>query len=294
MIPALPPDTLPRASIVIAVHNRADDLLECLDSLSMQPLEAFGVEVIVVDDASTDRVMEQIAARHPGVRLLRHAENRGPAASRNAGSREARGGLILYLDSDGVAAPGWLEAMMARHDGDTVLLGCPVDYHGGRVQGTPRRATFLGKSLRCAPHRANTGPSCNLAVPRACFDALGGFDEEIPYYFEDSDLCIRARKAGFRFAYVEQAVFRHKGNEIKKGAAIRMQERNSTYAMLKAYARAPAARFAFSVANAAWLLGRIFLWTLRGRVGEARLLWAGWRQAYRDFRHIRRDSRVSQ
>ena len=284
MIHPLPHATACVASVVIAMHNRRDDVLACLDSLAAEPQTERRVEVVVVDDASTDGVADAIAARHPGVRLLRQEHNIGPAAARNLGSLAARGGLLLYLDSDGVVTPGWLGAMLAAHDGSTVLLGCAVGYEGGRVQGLPRRATFLGKSLKCAPHRANTGPSCNLAIPRACFDALDGFDEEIPYYFEDSDLCIRARRAGFRFAYLPNAVFRHKGNEFKKGEAIRLQEQHSTYAMLKAYRGNAPLRAVFTLANATWLFCRLALWTIQGRRQDAARLWRGWREAYARFR----------
>lgn len=274
------------AVVVIAVHNRRSDVLGCLASLHREPLAAQRVAVVVVDDASTDGVAQAIAAAYPEVRVLRLEENVGPAAARNLGYRQVEAPLVLYLDSDGEVSPGWLDAMLGAHDGETVLLGCAVDFEGGRVQGLPRRATFLGKSLRCAPHRANTGPSCNLGVPRACLDAIGGFDEEIPYYFEDSDLCIRARKAGFRFRYLPHALFRHKGDERKKGEAIRMQEHNSTYAMLKAYRTQPLLRCAFTIANGVWLGLRLGLWTVQGRREDAARLYAGWRTAYTRFKTL--------
>jgi len=275
------------AVVVIAVHNRRDDVLACLAALHGEPLSARRVAVVVVDDASTDGAGEAIAAGYPEVRVLRLEQNVGPAAARNLGYRLVEAPLVLFLDSDGEVSPGWLDAMLAAHDGETVLLGCAVDFVGGRVQGLPRRATFLGKSLRCAPDRANTGPSCNLGVPRACLDVIGGFDEEIPYYFEDSDLCIRARKAGFRFRYLPHAVFRHKGDERKKGDAIRMQEHNSTYAMLKAYRQQPVLRWAFTVANGLWVAIRMGLWTAQGRREDVARLYAGWRTAYARYRALR-------
>lgn len=284
--PAIPPPPC-RASVIIAVRNRRDDLLECLHALARQPLEEMSTEVIVVDDASDDGTAAALAefsrTVHP-VRVISLEQPAGPSAARNEGARHASGGVFLFLDSDGVVTPGWLEAMLSRDDGNTVLLGCAVDYVGGAVQGLPRRATFLGKSLRCKAHRATTGPSCNLGVPRKCFETLGGFDEDIPYYFEDSDLCIRARKAGAHFAYIPAAVFRHKGSPRKKGDAIRMQEHNSTFAMLKAYRGQPLMLALFSVANAAWMLARLCLWTVQGRRQEAALLWRGWWSANQRFR----------
>lgn len=272
------------ASIIIATHNRCNDLLECLGSLEKDLQQRQDVEVIVVDDASNDDTSKEVEEQYPWVKVIRMETQQFASAARNAGARAAKGSLLLFLDSDGLVEPGWLETMLAADNGDTVLLGCPVDYEGGRVQGTPRRATFLGKSLRCRPERADTGPSCNLGVPRKCFDVIGGFDEELPYYFEDSDLCIRARKAGFTFRYLPDAVFRHKGNERKKGDAVRMQERNSVYAMLKAYHTSPLQRAVFSIFNGVWLVVRVVGWSMQGRGGEVQLLLRGWREGYTAYR----------
>ena len=277
-----------RASIIIPSYNRCADLCECLDALRPELLDQYGVEVIVIDDGSSDGAVERIRQGYPHVRLIANEENLGPARSRNMAGRAARGALLLFLDSDGVVEEGWLEEMLAHDDGETVLLGCAVDYEGGRVQRLPRRATFIGKSLRCPPRWANTGPSCNLGVPRARFESLGGFDEELRHYFEDSDLCIRARKAGARFKYLANAVFRHKGADRLQGAAIHKQEHNSTYAMLKAYEGRPLLIAAFSLANGLWLFLRLFAWLMDARLEDCGRLWRGWTTAYARYWRRRR------
>ena len=76
---------------------------------------------------------------------------------------------------------------------------------------------------------------------------------------------------------------RHKGDTGKHGDEIRMQEHNSTYAMLKFYANAPARRATFTVCNALWMALRWTLWTFTGRGGDAKLLRQGWVTAYRRF-----------
>lgn len=272
-----------RASIVIATHDRRADLAECLESVRLQLLPEYDVEIVVIDDASSDDTPAMVRERFPEVRFIVNEENKGPAYSRNVASRAARGRLLIYLDSDGAVTPGWLDAMLAADDGHTVLLGCAVDYASGRVQRLPRRATFIGKSLQCRPERANTGPSCNLGVPRACFDRLNGFDEEIPHYFEDSDLCIRAGRAGFGFRYLPEAVFRHKGCDIAQGEAIAKQEHNSTYAMLKAYRGRWFHLAAFTALNGAWVAIRLVQWSLSGRIKDCARLWRGWSSAYRRY-----------
>ncbi|MFP4502991.1 MAG: glycosyltransferase family 2 protein [Candidatus Hydrogenedentota bacterium] len=279
-------------SIIIPAHNRRDDLAECLGAMPWDQFADRHVEVIVVDDASADGTAAMVHRDFPDAHVIALEDNAGPARARNRGAKEARGNLLWFLDSDGAITPGWLDAVLAADGGHTVLLGCVVDYEGGRVQRVPRRATFLGKSLRCRPHRANTGPSCNLGVPRACFDALGGFDEELPYYFEDSDFCIRARKAGYSFRYLPNAVFRHKGSSIIRGNAITPQERNSTYAMLRAYHGHPLRRIAFTLANGLWLVTRIVTWGLRGRFRDVQRVVSGWRQGYQAYTHWRKRGRT--
>jgi GT2 family glycosyltransferase len=238
------------------------------------------VEVIVIDDASTDGTPAAVRDGFPEVRLLVNADNTGPARARNIAARAASGRLLLFLDSDGAVAPAWLDVMLAADDGETVLLGRTVDYGDGRLQQGPRRATFIGKSLPCRPERANTGGAGNLGVPRACFDTLQGFDEDIPLYFEDSDFCIRARKAGFRFRYLDGAVFRHKGSGLRHGEGITRQEHNSTYAMLKAYRGKPLHLALFTLLNGLWLILRLATWGLAGRPADAKRLWRGWTSAY--------------
>jgi GT2 family glycosyltransferase len=261
-----------------------------LASLERAGVDAPAWEILVVDDASTDDTTARLAVDFPQVRVLRADSRQGPAAARNRGAAAARGAWLVFLDADGEVADTWAHAVCEAQEDDTLLLGNVVDFDSGRVQSVPRRATFIGKSLPAAPHRANTGPSCNLALPRHCFEALGGFDEELPYYFEDSDLCIRAQRAGYAFKFLEKAIFRHHGTEKKQGEAIYLQECHSTYAMLKFYEDNPALRLAFTLANACWMVLRLASWMARGHVNDGCRLYRGWREAYRRFGQRKRST----
>jgi GT2 family glycosyltransferase len=268
------------ASVVIPTRDRRALLCALLDSLARELGARGDVEVIVVDDASCDGTAAAVTERYPWVRLEVGEKPMGPSAARNRAARVASGRLLLFLDADGEVAAGWLAAMLSADDGHTVLLGNVVDFLGGRVQSVPRRSTFLGKSLRCRAEKANTGPSCNLGIPKALFDALGGFDEELPYYFEDSDLCIRAKRAGAKFCFVVEAVFRHHGSEVKRGEAIWLQEAHSVYAMLKGYEGDWVRTATFTLGNGAWLKLRVLSWCLIGRWREVGLLIRGWLEGY--------------
>ena len=127
--------TTPLVSIVIATYNRADVLDEAIDSALNQWYP--NVEVIVVDDGSTDRTQELLRAYGDRIVVVRQA-NRGYGAARNAGQRFARGKYVAWLDSDDVCRPemtalqvGVLEA----HD-DVVLVS--TDFQGFDARG-PRR-----------------------------------------------------------------------------------------------------------------------------------------------------------
>lgn len=270
-------------SILICTYNRRDALADCLASLPWEAVAAQRAEVIVVDDGSSDGTSTLVSEQFPAARLLINAPNRGLAFSRNRAGNAAQGRLLIYLDDDTAVQHGWLDALLAHDNGQRLLGGRIRDWTGDREQGGPARFTFLGKRLPCAPERANVGTGANLATPAACFAAIGGFDEELPYYFEDSDYCIRAHRAGFGFAYVPEAVVRHRGTEKKSGHAIYMQERNSTFAMLKAYREDWGRLLAFTVGNGAWMAARVVCWVLLLRFRDAGRLLRGWTAAYAQF-----------
>ena len=272
-----------RASIIITTYNRCEDLRECLASIPWALCESEQVEVVLMDDGSTDDTQAMVESDFPQVFLMHNEANKGPSYSRNRCIAAAKGNLLLCIDSDTVVSAAWLQTILDADDGNTVLGGCVEDYHDGHVQGGPRRATFLGKSLSTTPERANVAASANLAFPRTVFEAIGGFDEDLPYYFEDSDFCIRAHKAGFPFRYLSDARLRHKGSEHCSGQAIYYQERHSVYAMLKAYCRNPLLLLAFTLANGLWVDIRLVKWGLRGRFADCHRLLSGWWAAYARF-----------
>jgi GT2 family glycosyltransferase/glycosyltransferase involved in cell wall biosynthesis len=204
----------PAASIVIPVHGHLPHTLACLQALSEWPPDA-PVEIIVVDDASTDDT-PVVLPRIPGLRYQRRTVNGGFVAACNEGAAIARGDLLVFLNNDTVPQPGWLDALLATFSQDpgTGLAGSQLLYPDGRLQeagavvfqdGT---AWNYGRFASPADPRyayvreADYASAAAIAIPRALFDRVGGFDARYaPAYYEDTDLAFKVRAAGRRVVY---------------------------------------------------------------------------------------------
>jgi len=206
-------------SALIVSHDSAPTLARCLTSLG--PLDGGGVEAIVVDTASRDGSPELVATAFPAARLVRLDANLGFAAAANRAAAHARGESLLLLNPDAWLLDDALERLAARlaHDRRLAVVAPRLLYPDGRPQlgWAPDRGVIgeaaqkLLNRLEARPRlargaeavlRAALGPgwytgAC-LLVRRRAFEALGGFDERFVLYFEDADLGLRLRRAGWR------------------------------------------------------------------------------------------------
>ncbi|PWU47459.1 glycosyl transferase [Micromonospora globispora] len=131
--------TAPDVSVIIPVYNTLPYLRACLDSLLAQTIGADRMEIVAVDDGSTDgsgRLLDRLAARHPGlVKVLHQANSGGPAAPCNRGLELATGRYVFFLGSDDHLGPEALERLVAAADryGSDVVLGRVVGVNGRHV-----------------------------------------------------------------------------------------------------------------------------------------------------------------
>lgn len=204
IIPAV--SDVPVASVVVATHNRAPLLSRLLEALEAQTVGP--VEVVVVDDASTDDTwaeLQRLAASSTlALRAERMAANAGPATARNVGWRAARTGLILFTDDDCVPQPGWVAAM-------TDALG-KVDVAQGRTDPNPEHRFNHGPFSRTLQVTSEEGyyQTCNIGYRRELLDLLHGFDERFRRPAgEDTDLAWRAREAGASTTFVPEGLVYH-------------------------------------------------------------------------------------
>ena len=201
-------------SIIIPVRNRPDDIEGCLQSLEELNYPDDKLEIIVVDDASTDRTPDVVGC-YP-VRLIRLKHHKQASYCRNLAARQARGDVLAFIDSDCLADPAWLrELVPAFKDAKLGACGGVVDSYFN-VNGLDRYEkvkSSLNVSSRFKRSQENDPffylPACNLLVRRQLFLELGGFKEEL-VVGEDVDLCWRLRKRSHQIEYRLEGRIYHK------------------------------------------------------------------------------------
>lgn len=166
----------PTLSAIIPARNAAATIARCLDALTAQASD--DVEIIVVDDGSTDDTAE-IVSRY-GVRLLKLARNMGPSAARNRGAEMARAPVLFFLDADVALAPGALARAQAS------MCGTEAGAIIGSYDDDPAAQSTISRFKNIAHHyfhqRSRSAATtfwgaCGL-VRREIFFAAGGFDEQ--------------------------------------------------------------------------------------------------------------------
>lgn len=207
-------DEVPTVSIVIPVKDRADDLRHCLKSLQQLDYPQDRLEVVVVDDGSSDETPQ--VAKELGVILLESgAVGGGPALARNKGASVATGEILAFIDSDCTAAADWLNDLLpAFSDKELAAVGGWVDgmHHGSALD----RYEAVMSSLNLGRREMSAGsggdtfylPSCNLLMRKVAFVAAGGFRSELQVG-EDVDLTWRLRDAGWKIQYLPRGTVYH-------------------------------------------------------------------------------------
>ena len=215
----------PVASIVVPTRERPGYLHVTLDSIAPQA-SAAGAELIVVEDGGTP-TGRLVAERH-GARYLAHPAPRGPNAARNTGIEAARSDLIVLVDDDVEAPPGWLDALLAGAAGNPAddVLGGPIR---PRLEGTNVRLcgregppiTFL--DLGDADREAQFVWSANMAIRRAALDRVGLFDAGLEIYGDEEEWQRRHLAAGGHTRYLAGAGLAHRraGPDARLGGLMR-------------------------------------------------------------------------
>jgi GT2 family glycosyltransferase len=212
----------PPVGVVLVNHNGLRFLDDCIEAL--QGTGYPRLEIVVVDNASTDGSLQRLRARHPDVTLLPQPINRGFAEGTNVGIRHVlqKGHeYVLLLNNDTKADAGLIAALVSVADRRTLVApksyawdGGLINTHAGDLEWLRGRLRerFFGRhdsdaSLRL--QEVGLADGACLLVPADAFRAVGLLDEAYFLYYEDWDFVVRARRMGYRVLFQPAATLRH-------------------------------------------------------------------------------------
>lgn len=218
----------PELSVIITNYNCKDFLGDCLSSIS-ENLSSPNVEVIAVDNSSSDGSPEFIRENFPWVKLIRNHKNLGYARANNQGIWEAEGKFILLLNPDTVVLPDAIEilksemkldpktgaagpALLSGENRFQVSFGKGISFCREVLQKSLLNPYFRRKLKEMQKKRevAWLSGACILTRKRV-LEEVGLFDEDFFLFFEDIDLCRRIRKKGMRVIFIPRAKIYHAG-----------------------------------------------------------------------------------
>lgn len=233
--------TAEKVSIIIPVFNKIELTEKCLDSIVKNTSAKYQFEVIIVNNGSTDSTVEivsEFSAKYPNFHLINLEENLGFAKANNIASKRAKGEYLLLLNNDTEVQPGWLEAMVEYADNDSTIgaVGSKLLFPDNTIQHAGlliyKKYTSKNESQLIAIHnhykKSPDDPFVNipyeyqaltaacLLIPKVLYKQLNGFDERFWNGYEDVDLCLRIRKAGYKLVYCPASTLIH--HESQSGA----------------------------------------------------------------------------
>jgi GT2 family glycosyltransferase len=237
----------PLISVIIVSWNARSYLEQCLTSLTSE-MWRYPLEIIVVDNASTDGSPESVENRFPNVRLVRNTSNLGFSKANNQGIAQSTGKYICFVNSDVKVLDGCITKLvdyMQAHP-NVGMAGPSMLGPDGRVGRScrgfptvwnmlchalgldfifPKVRLFGGYALRFWPHdttrRVDILGGWFWIVRREALDEVGLLDEEFFFYAEDMDWCKRFHLNGLRVDYVAEAVSIHFGGGSSKRAPLK-------------------------------------------------------------------------
>jgi glycosyltransferase involved in cell wall biosynthesis len=191
--------------VIIPAHNAAATLPRTLDALTRQAFPD-DLEVIVVDDGSSDETAAIAESSAIGARVVRTPGGLGPGPARNVGVAESSGDVIAFLDSDCFPTPGWLAAGVRALDG--------ADLVQGAVHADPAARRMPFDRTVWVTREAGLYECASLFVTRELYGRIGGFEDWLAAGMgkplaEDAWFGWRARRAGATTAFAPDALVHH-------------------------------------------------------------------------------------
>ncbi len=207
-------DTHLSVTVVVPVYNAGESLMRLLEALSLQT--SIPDEILIVDDGSTDgsgQTSQAWSHEHPSLNLaVIHQPNQGPASARNHGARAGKGEVVVFIDSDCIPLPDWLEKMTVPFS-DPAVVGVQGAYCCAQKEWIAR---FSQLEIEERYERMKRSASVDFigtysaAYRRDIFTQMGGFDTRFPMASgEDADFSFRLAAQGLRLVFAPGALVYH-------------------------------------------------------------------------------------
>lgn len=213
----------PLVSLIVVTYNSAALLPAFFAALATTDYAPY--EVLVVDNASGDTTLRYLSETQPQVRVLANPTNVGFGRACNQGAQSAHGQLLVFLNPDVIVTPDWLTILVRHsHEHPDAAIICPTTLYPDQSQ--PAATTPVEETAAV--------PGCALMVRRVAWQAIGGFDEHIFLYWEDTELCWRAWLLDWRvLADLEACVYHERGGSTGGQRWDAERTRNSLYTYIK-------------------------------------------------------------
>ena len=231
----------PLVSIIFPTFNGWQNTKECLESIARLNYPQDKIEIIIVDNGSTDNTLQKVKefakkyscqfvsgtespikkaavrvphirvnSRKPTITLIENRTNLGFSRAVNLGAKKANGEYFLITNNDVVFDKNYFALLVEFLQKEPLagIVGGKVFYQHskGKIAFAGARFNFYTGLLRLGKHpnqicKTDWVPGCNMLLRRRVWEEIGGFDEKFFFYFEDLDLCLRAKRAGWRIIY---------------------------------------------------------------------------------------------
>jgi GT2 family glycosyltransferase len=242
----------PNIGIVTVNYNGKEYLIDFIKSI--QKLTYRNFELCLIDNASTDSSIEEIARNYPDVTIIYHSKNVGIAAGNNIGinyfRKKSKVEYVLFLNPDTIHEPNFLCELEKLANSKILvvpriyffdqpqILNSTVgitDWWRGIVRASYRNLADSDQTRKI--HEVGMASTCALLAPMNVFDQAGVMDEAYFMYYDDNDFILRASRQGFKILFNPNAVIYHKENSLKgrdsTPLAIYYGNRNRLYFMFK-------------------------------------------------------------
>lgn len=198
------------STVILAYNRRAEVLVTISKMKEYSATLPFPMEIIVVDNASTDNTSTEISEKHPDVTLITKKENNG-VAGWNKGFEVAKGDYFLVLDDDSHVHSGLLEAIQyMEQDKELGILALNILDKELKEHTIPAEDAWKDKEY------IEGFIGCGAIIRREVYEKIGGFSEWLFIYTHEFDYAIRCMNAGYRIKFFEKGLVVHRASVINR------------------------------------------------------------------------------